>query len=53
MTEKTFWACYDALTVEQKDWVDAEIARIRVHDYDCENVNWAQLLEDAWHYYPA
>ena len=53
MNEHEFYNEYDKLTEQQKDFIDAEISRIRAHDYDCENVDWDSLLKDAKHYYPA
>ena len=50
MTEKDFYAEVDNLTTEQQDWVNDEIARIRVHDYDLKNTDFKQVLEDAKRY---
>ena len=47
MTETRFWELYEGMNREQKDWIDAEIARIRVYDYDCENVGWEILISQA------
>lgn len=52
MTENQFWAEYHELTDDQQSYCEAEIARLRVHNYDNIDTNWQEILDDAKRLYP-
>ena len=50
MTHEQFWN--NDFTQDQYEYVCTEVAAIRVHDYDCEYVDWQKIYENALRYYP-